>query len=826
MREEKYVPLKIPFDQGINEVDERGSLPTGAFSRCRNMRWRGKKGMEQRLGQVRHHTLNTDNTNEITSLYSFSKGRITESALFAQYSNGEIRKATDNPPTGTTGEFGSSVLATRSGASPSSWASFNDYLLMADSAGQAQIYTGAAQNPILFNVYKGTVAIPDVPEEGADYTQEVIDGRASTVAVLDSLSTLANHDALFIGFAVPMNKMTFTIPATNDNASVATLSYRKSDSTWADTSASDGTDVAGDTFKQTGSFAWTQPSDEIPHFAFGGSLFWYRITFSAALDAEVEVSAITGENTAGFQDIVNMWDGALVEPPEARVEVSAPTPNAFFTYSSQSIKAGDIVGGGSYDYIYFNSQDPLFGFYMDVKLTPNATASTTIDQIASWTGEAWTAMSSLNDGTNGGANSGYVTWARNTSVRKLNFQSSRYHSYWYRIRFDKTLSSNLTWAVLNMPYFDINNTHYPVAQSCSSWDKRAWYSFNDNHIYGTAKFNPTGLNGDDAVTIDIGDNRANKIICMRRFYNFLLVWQEELGEEGGGFHIVEPGLSVAEQVNTGGKGYDSEVISDRIGILNSKCAVVLEDVGMGDLNIDRPVMKGVFFISRYGVYKSDGSFLKNISGGIGNHFDPSRSECIRAGYEKKHFLTWDSTYNVLRMGLVSGSSATEPNKFFIYNPVRDIWAEDTLGQKLSCLTEVGAASGDVPVLQYGGGQDGFVYRVNTTNDDISTAIDGDVIMELDSEKNRIRLTQELLKCKVQSAGDISRSVSQNGNTTYEYARTIDMTARVPGESYRREERLTDSIEGEHLSFRWRNNIASQSMYLLDVEFRLKEKLNR
>jgi len=873
MRQPDYIPLRIPFNQGINEVWERGTLPTGSFSRIYNMRWRGD-GLEQRKGQALHHTTTAYSSKAISSGYGFSKGRITERALFAQYDDGSIDKATDNPPTVTTGNFGSSVLAARhsdwaattayvvgnivfsttsktlkfictvagtsggteptwpanlggtvsdgsvtweaiKGVYPGAWAKFRDYLLYADGAGQAQIYTGTKQNPVFVNVYKGTVAIPDVPEEGADYTQEATDGLSSTVVVLDSLDTLANYGAIFIGFDAPVNKITFTIPLVNGTSSVATVAYRKNDSSWASASATDGTALAGASLGQTGSFTWTLPTDEIPHYAFGISCFVYRIVFSVQLDSEVEVSGITGENTSGFQTIQNVWDGVMLEAIEALVYDSSASTYA--TYNSQAIKPGGLVGGASYDYIYFNAVDPLFGFYLDVGKTPNTTASSSIDQVATWTGTAWTAVTSLNDGTAGGANSGFVTWARNTSIKPLNFNSSRYYAFWYRIRFSQTLSADLTWAIQTLPYFDINKI-FPVCQCVCVWDKRTWYSFNDNILYGTATGLPMSINGDDRVILTIGDFRSNKILAMRRFYNFMLVWQEEKGEEGGGFHIIQPGATAA--------GYASQVISDKIGIMNSKCVAVLEDVGMTDLNTERPIMKGVYFLSRSGVYKTDGSFLRNISSGIANYFDSSKSECIRAGYENKHYLTYDTLYRILRLGIVSGSSATEPNKFFVYNYATDKWAEDTLGQPLSSIFEVEASSGNVPILQYGGGQSGFVYRLNTTDNDVATAIDADVIMEMDSEKDRLVVQQELLKCKVQSAGDISRSVSVNGNTTYTNSRTISMTARVTGESYRREEVLTDHIEGEHLSFRWRNNTAAQSMYLLDVEFRLKPKYNR
>lgn len=728
--------------------------------------------------------------------------------------------------TPTVGNFGTSVLAARSGASPASWANFQDYLLYADGAGQAQIYTGEQQIPRVVNVYKGSSAIPDVPQEGADYTKEATDGIASTVVELDSLDTFANHDALFIGFDTPVNKITITMLAGNDNASVSTLSYRKDDSTWTDTSASDGTDVAGDTFKQTGSFTWTLPTDEIPHYSFSKNTFLYRITLSAALDAEVEISSITGENTAGFQTVQNVWDGRLIPAIEAIVQDVSPTPDAYSNYSSQSIKPGEMASG---DYLYVNSLDPLAGFYLNVGKTPNTTASTTINEVACWTGASFVAMSTLKEGTNGGANSGYVTWARNTSVRKLNFNSSQYYSYWYRISLDKALSPNLTWAVMTMPYFDINdlNPNLPVvtstAQTVTSWDRRVWYSFDDNQLHGTAKLSPMTLNGDDYVggssskNVFVGDHRSNKIICTRRFYNFLLVWQEEKGKEGGCFSIVEPGETSAK--------YDSQIVSPTLGILNSKCAVVLEDVNMSDINKEIPTMTGVFFVSRVGIQKSNGDFVKDISGGIANYFDPSKAECIRRGYEDKHFLEWDSLYKVIRLGLVSGSSATEPNKFFVLDPVTNAWTEDVLGQNISSLTEIEAASGNTIMLQYAGCQDGFVRRVNTSNHDDGSDITSNIVLGLNGRGHKFLLDEETVRCKAQSSGEITRTIASDGNTTFEDTQTLEMTVDETGDTYRAHRYPSGRLEGSHFEIKFENTTSGVPMELEDFGCTIEEVLN-
>ena len=806
------IPIKtISFAGGVDLAHEAAALPSGGLSQDQNFRPR-RPGKESRLGHAKQHTTTAHSTKDIISLYGFSKSELIERHLFAQLSDGSVDLATNNPPSITTGNFGSSVLAARSSPWPASWAKFRDLLMYTDGAGMGQVYTGQSMKPVFFNVYKGTTAIPDVPEEGADYTQEMIDDLLATRATLDDLDTLANYGALFVGFDVPVDKITINVPENNDNASVATVSYRKNDSTWADASASDGTAASGKSLNQSGSFTWTLPTDEVPHYAFGVSCFIYRITFSAALDSNVEVSAITGENASGFQDLQNVWDGLMPEAIEASVaDTSADT---YSNYSSQAILAGGLVGAASHDYIYISSPDPLFGLYLDVGGTPNTTATTTVAEVDTWTGEAFTALSTLNDGTLGGSSSGYVTWQRNANIRKLNFNSSQYHAFWYRIRFDKTLSDDLAWAVLTLPYFNINEI-YPIMQGACAWDTRVWYSFNDNMLYGTDLRKPLTLNGDNLVLIEAAKHSKNKVICMRRFYQFMLVWGEEIGEEGGYFSIIQPGADAT--------GYDSQIISERIGIMNNKCAVTLEDSNMGDLNTERPIMKGVYFLSRSGVYKSDGSFLKVISGAIANYFDPTRDECIRRNYEKEHFLVWDSAYGVIRLGIVSGDSATVPNKFFTFDTAGNTWHEDVLGQPLSSISEIDGNSGDIPVLQYGGGQDGYVYRLNTTDSDVSTAIDKSLKIELDGEGHVLRLKEMALVVKAQAAGDVIVDIYRKGNATPAFTKTLTMINA--NADYKGHRFLTGDVKGDHLTIRIRNSVASQPVYLLEYGFDIDKSEN-
>ena len=809
----KIIPIKtIPFAGGVDLAHEAAALPNGALSQDQNFRPR-RPGKESRLGQAKHHTTTAHSAKDIISLYGFSKSEIIERHLFAQLSDGSVDEATDNPPVVTTGNFGSSVLSARSAPWPASWAKFRDLLIYTDGAEMGQIYTGQNMKPVLFNVYKGTGAIPLIPEEGADYTQEVIDDLTSTYADASDLDDLTANHCMFVMFDAPINKLSLAMSAYNGSeAGVADIKYWNGASLTSVSGLSDGTDTTY-VLDTDGDITWAaDPTGEVPTYAFGRSGFLYQWSIdNGLLDSSVNITSITGEYTAGFQDIQNVWDGIMPEATIALVEdTSAGT---FATYSSQAILCGDLVGAASHDYIYISSPDPLFGIYLGVGGTPNVTASTTIDQVATWTGAAFTNLSSVST-NDGGASTGFITWQRNTDIRKVNFNGTVQHAYWYRLRFDKTLSASLVWSVLTLPYFNIDEI-YPVMQAACSWDNRLWYSFKDNMLYGTDIRKPMSLNGDNKVLVEAAKHSKNKAICMRRFYQFMLVWGEERDEDGGYFSIIQPGATAS--------GYDSQIISEKIGIMNNKCAVTLEDSNMGDLNTERPTMKGVYFLSRTGVWKSDGSFLKNISGGIANYFDPTRSDCIRRGYEKEHFLSQDSTYGILRLGIVSGGSATVPNKFFVFDTASNTWHEDVLGQPLSSIAEVDGASGNIPILQYGGGQDGYMYRLNTTNDDVSTLIDKSIKIELDGEGHILRLKEIALVVKAQTAGDVIVDVYRKGEAAAAFTKTLTMVNA--NADYKGHRFLTGDVKGDHLTVRIRNAVASQPVYLLEYGFDIDKSEN-
>ena len=183
-------------------------------------------------------------------------------------------------------------------------------------------------------------------------------------------------------------------------------------------------------------------------------------------------------------------------------------------------------------------------------------------------------------------------------------------------------------------------------------------------------------------------------------------------------------------------------------------------------------------------------------------------------------MAYDSVYNGIRVALVSGSSATEPNIFLFFDLVDKVWSFDNLGQKIGCMTEVEAGSGDVTIIQVGGGNaDGTVYQLNTTDDDVSTAIDSYATMELDAGSAAMWLREMSVRVKAQSAGNLTLTFLNEMVSAG--SKTLAMQAKITNN-----ESVTDrfnlNIIGKHISVKMQNDTASESLYLEDIGLGIEE----
>ena len=800
----------IPLRGGCNTRLEPPLIPLGRYSMVQNLRGQ-HPGFVKRKGCIKKHSTadGTDPTwMKTLSLYQFAKARRTELHLFAQMSDGDILEATDNPPTTSNGAFGSQVFDGSANQIAGSWSILNDKVIHSNGVDQHQIWAGNVYPVQKFIVYKGAEAIPMLPTKGEDYTNEVTDGLSTTVAVLTSLGDLEtpDFDAVFICCPIQADTINWTIPATA-NSTAATMQghYWQNDSSWHTLDIADNTITTGATLAKTGTMTWGVITDEIPRLMFGTYGFWYRfsLTTGGSLDS-TEVSEVTFESN--FQSIVNLFDGVPLDIVEYQwYDASEAT---YRTFGASSIEINSTTNSTSDTHFVCTGLDLVEGFYFDVGATPNTTASTTINAFYYWDGAAWQAVSGLVDGTVGLSKSGWVTFDREVAFEQ-EFNQTQYYGYWWKFTVDKVLSSTTMFGMTYQPYFNISELG--KGYSNCSWKDRACYSFDrwGQYIYVSAKDAPMTLNGDDYGILEAGDGRSNKVVAMRKFHNELMVWQEERGKEGGCLTLFE-GYSPTT--------FGKLILSSRLGSMNAKSVCVVDGV-LTSTATEEKIKTLAFALSRYGVYVTDGRTCSFISDDIANYFDPTdTTHCIRRGYESEMWMEYDSTYNVLRLGLVCGTVAEVPNVFPVFDLTDKEWYFDNLGQALSCMTEVEAASGNAPVLQLGGGTaDGFVYILNNTQDDVSTPITSYLTVELDGRGERISLREMILRVKAQSAGDLTVTPYKNG--IEQTALTLSQTAENASEVTRRHRFNLDLLD-QHLALKIQHNTAAQDCTLEDLGLRL------
>ena len=637
-----YTKMKgIPLRGGCITRREKTALDFGQFSLIQDMRAK-HPGFKKRPGQRKLHDT-ADSTNQVMSLYQFRKSRIDEKHFYAQFSDGDVLESTNDPPTvATSAVFGTNEAHSGTnkagGMVPASWGNLDDILLYSNGVDQHQVFAGDTNYVSKVVKFDGAAAPPDIPEEGIDYSIEATDGLTTTVVALDSLDTYANDECLYICTPVPANRLTFTIPLPNGNTAVGTLKYRKSDGTWADTSETDGTIDTGKTMGQSGSMTWTHPADEISHYMYGKSGFWYQWETDTQLDAEVEISKIT--YGSDFQDLRNVWDGLPPYAIEVQVEATA---GYYETYAAASVNVSEL---GSAKKIYIGCAEPIQAVYADPGAIPD-TNGTAMTSVKYWDGTAFTTVGTITDGTNGLGQAGWITFPRQSDVQPTQFGTNKIYMYWYELTSPaQTMPTDMVLSFYYMPFYDIEELGKGVT-NCA-WKHRGCYTFTlfSEYIYVSASYLPLALNGDDFAILLAGDGRANKVVAMERFHNELMVWQEEKGVEGGCITLFQ--------------GYDPAhfgklLLSSKVGTMNAKCVAVVDGV-LTSTTTDERIKTLAFGLSRYGVYATDGKTVSIISDDIQNYFDPTETECIRRGYENENWLKHDSAYNVIRIGLVSGTS--------------------------------------------------------------------------------------------------------------------------------------------------------------------------
>ena len=861
----------IPFKGGMVSKCEKAQLPFGGFSDVCNMRAvhtaGEKKTFKQRKGQYKKHT-GADGTNKVLSLFHFSKGQRDENHFFAQFSDGDIHEATDEPENGkqTAAAFGTEVFSGSASQIPASWSVLEDLLIHSNGVDQHKVYAGTDNYVEALIKYESDATPPTIPTIGIDYTKEVTDGLSATYAVLNNLDVFGNDECLFIYSPVRINRLYWTIPTGNGVTATGSIWYRESDNTWENTATIhnfvDSTKGTDTTLSTSGSMVWDLPGDEVPCYMYGRVGFWYMFQTNAKFTSQtVHITHLTygtdhdaaGSRTS-FHDIVNIWSGESL--PVIQTVFYDASASAYKTrlmshgWTSKAEKqavyligTGDLTSIGGMttsDYLYFFTLDQIQGIYIDVGDRPNTTSTTTFasGDITVWCGADFQTVGTLSDQTSGLGNSGWITWARapynssyypeKTMGDTGTIGTTPYYGYLYRVKVSTaTVSVGVQISIETLPFFDrlhLTDTTLDMGIGlCSSkWKDRMCYVF-DRYpyiVYVSERGKPMVLNGPDHARLRAGDGRTNKVVCMWPFHNELAIWQEEKGDEGGT-------LTLWQGDNPSEFSRGKLVLSTKHGTFNAKSAIVVDGIRLPGSDTLKTLM---FWLSTAGVFMSDGASVWIVSDDIAELFDSTdTTNCLRRGYENDHWIGYDRTYNIIRIGLVTGTG-TVPNTFRALDLEDFAWYKDDLEQELSCIVEAeGNSTGKIPVLQYGGGvDDGTVYQLNYGTNDVTTAIDAYIQMEFYHHGMELEMGNILVGMKVQAAaapGIATCTVTPYANGVAQTALTLSMLLENTSEAVRRH-KTGVGIASEQMSLKLQNATASEEIHLFDVAVEINVNVDK
>jgi hypothetical protein len=770
-----------PAAGGAQSYYDKPTLPLGGYSNLENVRLHGT-ALEMRGGLTPHNQ--TAEASAISNLYSYRCDRSGVLSFFAQLSDGDVLEADEKPPT-TAGanDFGDVVMdyTARSGestASPftGSFSKIDDTLLHSNGGMQHLIWPGPDAAPRAC-YWQNSAATPvRVNDGGIDYTNTLTDNQSSS-STTTLTYTIANYDGLYICCDFKANAFTLDLATVADGTTTAKVQSFNGTGFVDATTGTDGTSG----LQQDGTITFTAAAGEVPTFMFGQSGYWYRLYLSAG-DATETVSFVEVSYTGDWQPLTNVMD--FYDYDVIEVAVEGETAAEFRTYAASTV---DVSGMTSGTYVYIATTDPVWALFIDPGSAPNTTASTDISAVELWTNASgWSAVSGLEDGTSGISKSGVVSWIRE-DYDKRSFNGSVNHLYWLRFKCDDDMSDSVTFGITAQSFFEISDFG-ETGRVSMSWKDRGVYTFGKfpRDLYVSRKGRPNILNGDDFAILSPGDGRRNPVVAMANFHNELMVWQQEQGTGGGCLTIFE-GYSPST--------FGKLVISTKFGTFSPK-SVCVTDGSLLTTRRDETVQMIAFFISHYGVFMCDGRVVKLISEDIQNYFEPSYAECITRGQEDKMWIGFDSSKMVLRLGLVSGSGATSPNIFPVYDLMSGTWSFDTFptgatgtGIYPTCFAEVEANSGDSFSLQYLGDIYGRVYKSDNsiTYDKASTSevyITSKSRAEFSNGGNLLDFRELTLRASANSDYTLTKKIYINGNLDTNATETFTMSDDDSGDTYR------------------------------------------
>jgi hypothetical protein len=529
----------------------------------------------------------------------------------------------------------------------------------------------------------------------------------------------------------PIQTLKFYVHTANEVAGLMTIKAWNGTAWTADLVDTDNTiAVAGKTLGQTGTIELSSHTDgtAVPfHFE---ELYLYAYLCEIAAGVDAVVYHITAD--FAFQSIKDVWDGVYRQPIQVQMYDSAGTNFEDFTLQVQEssdvdLPIGLILNGlldDEDDYVYVMFEEPMAA----IKFTMlgdmvNSTALTTM-LCKYWDGDAWTAVSDLQDGTEGTVSmdqTGLVTWTAPTDEQPRTLFGS--YGYVYRFYWDENISgakdSDPPTVVVDLI------TGVPQQKIVKGFDFSTLYknrlmlgaytAGNEGNRMDYSVANaPDAWNGLDASDDGVGSlyfGGIEPIIAAEQLYN-------RFGANVFAMLLVLKKTETYLMVGDTPDEFKIYPVSLSLGCAAAQTLAVAEtgmEVGEG-MNRNAAI-----WLSNSGPVMFDGAVLQPIRG-IEKYFDPKESDYLSWTYINQARAWVDPIYKEYNLLIPTGSNTTN-NKWLVYDLVRKKWYEKSTGtaDTPQCGFNVTTTNGEIRT--YGGIDTGFMLYLENGNHWNTVAID-------------------------------------------------------------------------------------------------------
>jgi hypothetical protein len=515
-----------------------------------------------------------------------------------------------------------------------------------------------------------------------------------------------------VGSKRPLKGVKFYVSDPN-NVTSTLLTKGWNGTSWTTLTTSDNTWAGGVTLAQTGTVTWPSTvATSVPRYINGLSLYWYQFEISAGAATIYSVTV-----DAPMQTMKNIWDGV----EEYTVKCLKYDGTTYKDYTNQ------VNDGSQSTYADFSNLATTHAIYLGflnpqqcvnftfVAGAENSTAATQMT-LAYWNGESWTTAGATNDATMTTTTSfskgGVVSFQGATKGTEFKRAiSDEYPLYYYRVTFGGNLDTDVKVS-------EITGIAYPdtvAAYKFSETFQNRLFLFNEKSgdknkaIYSTYNA-PDIMNGDDYGEITFGDRQElTAAVVLYNIYTNTAVEQMLVTKRNETYRIS----------GTNPSNWILHKMSSNIGCVAPLSMVSAEMTESAD--IKRTV---AIWQSDKAIVMSDGATIVPISDDIKCYFDPNDARYIPADWQSRSVAWYDSDKRAYKLLIASGAGATYLNTELEYSLKHKEWTkiyrENASGANpLQSGWPVFSTTGTG--YTYGGGKDGFVYRLENGNNWNSTA---------------------------------------------------------------------------------------------------------